>query len=117
MAPEAALSPLAALLLSLAVEAAVAALALARRGSGAALRGAGAAMLATLATQPTAWQAMWDWIPDLGYLPAVALAEALVVLFEAPFYALLVPLPWGRALALALLANAASLGVGLLAGR
>lgn len=102
-----------ALLLSLVTEAPAAALGAASLGRIAAARAAATAMLATCATHPVLWEAFWELYPELGYWPAVAVGEAGVVVVEAVFYALLVPLPWLRALGVSLLANAVSVSAGL----
>ena len=103
----------AALLLSLLTEAPAAALVTRGLRWGSAPRAAVAAVLGTCATHPVLWEVLWELIPDLGYWPAVAIGEAGVVAIEALFYGLLLPLSWGRALAVSAAANAASFGAGL----
>ena len=103
----------AALLLSLLTEAPAAAAATRGPGWGSAPRAAAVAVLATCATHPVLWDVLWELIPDHGYWPAVAVGEAGVVLVETLFYGLLVPLPWGRALAVSVAANATSFTAGL----
>lgn len=110
----AALSQLAALLLSVLVEAAVAAALLAGLHWGSPGRGALAATVGTLATHWAVWAFMRPVTEAVGYWPALAIVEGLVVLAEAPAYRLIARQPWPRALLLSLLANVASTGVGLI---
>ena len=107
------MSQAAAMLLSLLTEAPAAAAATRGLGWGSAPRAAAVALLGTCATHPVLWDAFWELYPAFGYWPAVAIGEAGVVAVEALFYALLVPLPWRRAVGLSLLANAVSFSAGL----
>jgi hypothetical protein len=102
-----------ALILSLALEAAVAfALVCGLRwGSGA--RAALAAIVGTLFTHPLVWLSLPRLEVPLGYWWALALVEGGVVLVESLPYRLFVPLRWRRALLASLVANAASTGAGL----
>ncbi len=105
-----------ALLLSVAVEAPVV-YALVRaarwpcRGPG---HVAAAIALATAGTHPQLWH-MAPWLYDhLGYAPGLALGEGLVALAEAVVVAWAAKLPPVRALAASVVANGASLLIGLL---
>ena len=90
--------------------------AVAVRGQGRTLaRGAGLALLANAITHP----ALVRLLPRLMRLdlPTLLVAEAAVVVVEAALYARGVPVSAGRALAVSLLANAASFAIGALATR
>lgn len=101
-----------ALALTLAVEVPLAAL-LARPLRLPLLRAVAAAVAASLLTHPALFFGVRAASPALGYWPAVAAGEALVVLAEAGIYAALVPAPARSAAALSLVANSASFGTGL----
>lgn len=103
-----------ALLVSIAVEAIVAASVLALSGWGAPWRGVAAALAATLLTHPAVWWSFPEIELSTSYRTAFAVTEALVVLVEMLAYRLILPLGWWRALALSFIANAASAGVGVL---
>lgn len=103
-------------LISVLVEAAVAAALVAWRrwpARGRAVGAAGAAALGTLASHPLAWDSIVALTPRVGYGAAVSAVEALVVLGEAGVYVWVLALPLRRALMLSLAANGASLAVGL----
>jgi hypothetical protein len=102
-----------ALLLSIAVEAAAAALLMRAWQHGNAARAALAAATATLLTHGAVWTGVPVLAEALGYGPAVLLAELAVVAAEAPAYRLIVPLAWRDAAAASLVANATSTGFGL----
>ncbi|TWT15624.1 hypothetical protein [Reyranella sp. CPCC 100927] len=102
-----------ALLLSCAIEAPVAAILAWALRWGHAGRAALAATLATLMTHGIAWRAILWLLEGLGYPLAVLLVETGVVAAEAIAYRLIVPLDLRRALAVSLIANAASTGAGL----
>ncbi len=102
-----------ALIVSVAIEAAVAAVLVGRLGWGSGVRAAVVAALATLATHWLAWWCMLRLMEPLGYAIAFAGVEAAVVLAESMAYLVFVPLPVGRALLTSLAANAASAGLGL----
>lgn len=72
----------------------------------------GAAIFATVATHP----ALVLLLPRLMRidLPALAVAEIVVVVIEAGLYVVLLPVCWNRALAVSLVANAASFAAGAL---
>ena len=72
----------------------------------------GIALFAQLASHP----AVWFVFPRLGltYWLMVAFAEAWAVLSETAFYALLAPTSVRRAVLVALAANTASFGIGLI---
>lgn len=107
------MSQTAALLLSIVIEAAAAALLVRvwRRGDPA--RAVLAAALATLVTHMAVWRGVPPLADLVGYGPAVLLVEVVAVLAEAPAYRLVVPLGWRDALLASLIANAASTGIGL----
>lgn len=72
------------------------------------------AVAATLLSHPLAWAA-GTWLqPRLGYVVMALIVETGVVALEAVLYARLAGLGWWRGAALAVLANGASFGVGLL---
>lgn len=103
-------------LASVAIEAAAAAGWIAWRRwpvRGGAAGAAGAAALGTLASHPLAWDGIIALAPRIGYGVAVGLVEALVVLGEAAVYAGVLVLSPVRALVLSLVANGASLAIGL----
>lgn len=104
----------AALVLSIAIEAALAFAMIRGLGWGDGLNAALAASLGTLITHPVVWYAVPRLSAPLGYAGAVALVETGVVLAESVPYRLIVPLPWRRALPASLVANAASTAAGLL---
>jgi hypothetical protein len=103
-----------ALILSIAVEAAVAFVLIRALGWGSGLNAALAASLGTLITHPVVWHAVPRLEETIGYAGAVALAESGVVLVESIPYRLIVPLAWRRALIASLVANGASTAAGLL---
>lgn len=70
------------------------------------------AVCASLITHPFAWWA--HGMLPLPLWPRALLIEAAVVLVEAALYRALVPAPLPRALAVALIANGASFGIGVL---
>ena len=105
----------AALLLTLAVELPVAAALLrrSREGHAPALpRLLAVVALASLLTHPFAWRAAAALSPD-AYAAGAVLVELAVVAFEAAVLRALLPVGWRAAFVVALLANAASFGVGL----
>jgi len=103
-----------ALLVSCAVEAVVAASVLGLSGWGQPLRGFATAVAATLMTHPVVWWVFPEIEMRTSYWTALALVELLVVLAETLAYRLILPTDGPRALALSLVANAASVGVGML---
>ena len=72
-----------------------------------------ASAVATAVTHPQFWAAALLAYPRFGYWPSVAALEALVVLVEAVLIAWMAELPVPAALAVSLIANAASCAVGL----
>jgi hypothetical protein len=102
-----------ALLLSMVSEAAVAAALVVALRWGNGVLAAAAAIIGTLATHWLAWWAIPHLEAVFGYAPAAAAVETAVVLAESIVYLFMVPLPYRRALATSLLANATSLGLGL----
>ena len=103
-----------ALLVSIAVEAVVAASVVGLSGWGVPGRGVVAALVATLVTHPAVWWGFPEIELSTSYRTAFAVTESLVVLVEMLAYRLILPLGWRRALALSFIANAASAGVGML---
>jgi hypothetical protein len=103
-----------ALALSIAIEAAVAALVARRAKWGAPALAALAAALGTLATHGFVWRGVEDGMEVIGYWPALALAEAGAVVVEALFYRLIAAPGLRQALIVSALANGASSGLGLL---
>lgn len=104
----------AALIFSIGIEAATAAGLLRLLGWAAPWRGVAAAALATLVTHPVVWWSVPVLEPSTGYWPAVLAVEALVCLAESVVYRFLLPLAWPKALAVSVMANAASTIAGLL---
>jgi hypothetical protein len=102
-----------ALLLSIVIEAAVAAALVSALRWGSPARAAIAASLATFVTHWFAWHGV-PWLEaPLGYRTAVLLVESAVVVFESLAYVAIVPLPPRRAFVTSLVANAASTASGL----
>jgi hypothetical protein len=108
------MSQTAALVLSIAIEAAVAFALIRALGWGSGLNAALAAAVGTLITHPFVWYAVPRLDGHIGYAGAVALIESGVVLAESVAYRLIVPLSWRRSLLASLVANAASTAAGLL---
>jgi hypothetical protein len=103
-----------ALIMSIAIEAAVAFVLIRALGWGSGLNAALAASLGTLVTHPVVWVLIPRLEGSIGYAGSVALVESGVVLAESIAYRLVVPLMWRRALVASLIANAASTAAGLL---
>ena len=113
------MDPLVARLISIAIEAPLAAaiVLVARwpaRGGWAAA--AGVAALATLASHPLAWDAFQPLWERYGYWPAAAPVELGVIVFEALCYRWILAVSALRALALSGLCNGASFAAGLAIG-
>ncbi|MCX7360557.1 MAG: hypothetical protein NTV97_01500 [Alphaproteobacteria bacterium] len=102
-----------ALLVSITVEAVVAAGVLGLSGWGRPLLGVAAAVTGTLITHPLLWLAYPEIEIWTSYWTAFAVVEAMVVLVETFAYRLILPTDWARAFALSFVANAASAGVGM----
>jgi hypothetical protein len=100
--------------LTAAVEVAVAA-PLLRASEPSRWRLAGLVFFAQLASHPAVWFVFPELSDDYGR--QVAMAEAWAVLSEAVFYVLALRASWRRALGVSLVANAASVAVGLLLRR
>jgi hypothetical protein len=101
------------LIFSIVIEAIVAFAWLRAFGWGNGWRGALSATVGTLITHPIVWRTVPPLEEAIGYGAAVALIEAGVVLAESIPYRLIVPLAWKRALAVSLVANAASACAGI----
>lgn len=113
------MDPIVARLLSIAVEAPLAAaIVLAARWSARSgwRAAAGVAAVGTLASHPLAWDAFFPLWERFGYWPAVAVVELAVMTFEGLLYRWILVLGWRRALLLSGLCNGASLAVGLAIG-
>ena len=102
-----------AMLLSMGIEAVVAAALISALGWGSAARAAAAAVLGTLLTHWLAWNSAPWVMAAVGDVPGFLGVEAAVTLVEAVVYRFLVPAPAGRALVLSLAANGISSGVGV----
>ena len=102
-----------ALLLSIGAEAVVAAILVMALRWGSGIRAAFAAVIATLATHWLAWWWMLETMDLLGYGPAFAAIEVVVILVESVAYVVVVPMRTDRALVISLIANSASAGLGL----
>jgi hypothetical protein len=72
-----------------------------------------AAAFATTCTHPQLWAGVNAFAPAIGYVPAVALGEAAVVLAEAGIFVWVITLSPVRALLLSLATNTASFAFGL----
>ena len=70
-------------------------------------------MVATAITHPQLWAAVNWLMPEIGYLPAVALGEIAVVIIEAAVISWVVALSPMRAVWVSLATNAASCAAGL----
>jgi len=102
-----------ALLLSIAIESAVAWALIAGLRWGAGVRGALAAAVGTLLTHWAAWSG-FQWLhEDLGYAPTLVVVETGVIGVEWVVYRVLVPLAAARALLASAIVNAASTLAGL----
>jgi hypothetical protein len=103
-----------ALLLTILIESVLAFVLAWRLGWGNRLRVMVAAAAGVGATHFFAWSGILRLDPAIGYGAAVALVETGVMLVKSGIYRALVPLPWRRALVLALILNSASTATGLL---
>jgi hypothetical protein len=101
------------MVLSVAIEAAVAALLVAALRWGLAWRAAAAAAFGTLATHHWAWQDYPVLDAALGPWGGYLAVECAVALFECVGYRLIAQIDWARALLVSVAANAASAGAGL----
>jgi hypothetical protein len=102
-----------AMLVSMAIEAVVAAALIAALRWGSPARAALSAVLGTLLTHWLAWNCAPAVIAAIGVVPGFLAVEAAVTLVEAGVYRFLVPTPVGRALTLSLAANGVSSGTGV----
>lgn len=107
------MTPLLALLLSLSVEAPIAATVVAIDGRCRPIGAAAAAVVGTSLTHGLAWDAVFTATDHMDWIPAVLLVEAAVVLVEAVVYRAMTPLSIPRSLFVSLLANAGSTALGL----
>lgn len=112
------MNQLAAMCLSIAIEAPVALALRARwdadaRGEREIARTLGIAAGATMLTHPMAWWLNTSGLRALTFGPRAAIIEGLVWAVETVVYARVLPMPWGRALLVSGLANGLSFGVGL----
>jgi hypothetical protein len=110
------MDPLVARLVSIAIEAPLAAaIVLATRwpARGGWLAAAGVAAVATLASHPLAWEAYFPLWERYGYWPAAGVVELGVVVFEASLYRWILAVSWPRAFVLSGLCNGASFAAGL----
>ncbi len=110
------MDPILARLLSIAIEAPLAAaIVLAARwpARDGWLAAAGVAAIGTLASHPLAWDAFFPLWERHGYWPAVAVVELGVIAFEGLLYRWILAQGWRRALILTGLCNGASVAVGL----
>jgi hypothetical protein len=106
-------TPTLALILSLAIEAPVAAAVVAVGRAGRPAAAAGAAVVATLLTHGFAWRAILVASETLDWGIATAIVETLVVLVEAVVYRVVAGLSPRVALTVSFLANAASASFGI----
>jgi hypothetical protein len=102
----------AAMVLSIAIEAAVAAALIALLRWGSPARAALSATLGTLLTHWFAWHAAPPVMESIGVIPGFFVIETGVTLVEAAVYLVLVPVNPGRAFLLSLAANGSSAAVG-----
>jgi hypothetical protein len=113
------MDPLVARVLSIAIEAPLAAaivLTLRWPARGGWPAAAGVAAVATLASHPLAWDAFFALWERLGYWPTSVVVEFGVIGFEALLYRWILAVGWIRALILSGLCNAASFAAGLAIG-
>lgn len=103
----------AALVLSVGVEATLAAILAHVSGWSSRLPAALAASLGTVATHPFVWRCVEILSDVVGYWPALAGMELTAVVIESIAYRILATATFGRALALSAAANSLSLAVGL----
>lgn len=108
------MNQLAALCLSIAIEAPSAALAMFFMGKKNYLSAAGVAAGSTLLSHPFAWAANTYWLSSWPFWQRSLVIESSVVIFEALFYWYLCRLRLAESLFVSLFANGASFGVGLL---
>jgi hypothetical protein len=101
------------MLLSIAIEAAVAAVLISALCWGSAARAAAAATVGTLLTHWFAWHWSSPLMTAIGDIPGFIAVEACVTMVEAGVYRFLVPVNLVRALVLSLAANGSSAVVGL----
>lgn len=107
------MTPLLALLLSLATEAPIAAAVVAIVGWCRPARAAAAAIIGTLLTHRLAWEAVLVATDHMAWAAAVLLVEAAVVIAEAIVYRVMTGLSIPRALLVSVLANAGSTALGV----
>lgn len=103
-----------ALLLSIAIEAAVAAAAVRVLRWGKSSRAALAAALGTLLTHWVAWQVVPTAMNTIGNTPGFLAVELVVTAVEAAVYFAVVPLSAGRAIVISLIANGSSAVAGVI---
>lgn len=101
-----------ALLLSLSVEALIAAAVVGIDGRCRPTGAAAAAVVGTLLTHRLAWEAVFVATDHLDWVSAVLLVEAVVVIAEAAVYRAMTVLSTARSLLVSLLANAGSTALG-----
>ena len=106
-----------AMLLSIGIEAPIAAALIRALGWGSAARAAAAAALGTLLTHWFAWNWSQPLMAAIGDTPGFLAVEAGVTVVEAVVYRFLVPVNVGRALALSLAANGGSAAIGIVSRR
>lgn len=108
------MSQLEALLLSILIEAAFAAVLVAVLRWGTSWRAGASAGAGTLSTHWAVWAVMPMLAAHLPYAANLLVVEAGVVLIETPAYRFVGGLSWGRAASLSLAANTLSTAAGLL---
>jgi hypothetical protein len=101
------------MLLSIGIEAAIAAALIRALGWGRAARAAAAATLGTMLTHWFAWHGSPPLMATIGDIPGFVAVEAGVTVVEAGVYRFLVPVDYGRALVLSLAANGGSAAIGI----
>jgi hypothetical protein len=113
------MDPLVARLISIAIEAPLAAaIVLVARwpARGGWLAAAGVAAVATLASHPLAWEAFLALWERWGFWPTSFVVELGVIAFEALLYRWILAVGWPRALILSGLCNGASFAAGIAIG-
>jgi hypothetical protein len=106
------MTELEAMMLSIAIEAPVAALLGLTHGRGASARAVAAATLGTIMTHPIVWFGALALYGVMSYWPTLIIVETFAVIAEWPFYMIMTKFLWRRSLALSFIANAMSFAIG-----
>jgi hypothetical protein len=104
------------LIVAIVVEALVSFLLIRGRGWGGGARAIVASVIGTVVTHPVAWSIALAARPRYGNLALALVAEGGAILVASIAYRMIVPLVWGRALAVSLLVNICSVAAIFLGG-